>query len=409
MRSFLQFVSELTPEFKKNSLYIFLTYFFALFSYPLLRASTSAYFYEAYTSNEYSIATFVGIVGLMIVIGINNKFQPKFGVHRMYVFTCIAAIVSLILSFYFYKSGMKVMAFSLFAIKESYIVLLVHMCLAFANSFYSLEQIQRLFAPLGALGSLGGIIGGVLTVQLAKNYNTDTVFFVSLIFIAFAGFFFYLTKNTKVQGLKQSKSITPLRAISGIKKYVALIAFVVAMSQVVIFIADLQFNVIFEQIVDTADKRTAYLGEFYSYINLVSIILQFLVLPFILVRISTKNLFYFVPVLYFFLILLSFTFGVSSLMVTSGVFIMMKGTDYSIFAVAKEVVYHPLLSLQKFGAKYITDMFIYRLSKAIIAFVMAQIVIKDVTILSQLQVVFLILWVISVVLLFKEQKKININ
>ena len=70
-------------------------------------------------------------------------------------------------------------------------------------------------------------------------------------------------------------------------------------------------------------------------------------------------------------------------------------------------MYHPLLSLQKFGAKFITDMFVYRASKALIAFVFAQFLNLEMQFLSGLQFFFLTLWILLVFMLFKEQKKLN--
>ena len=75
---------------------------------------------------------------------------------------------------------MKPMAYTLFAIKEVYIVLLIHLCLAFSNSYFSMEQVKRLYGPLGGAGSIGGIIGGQLTSNIAKDYGTNVVLFTSL-------------------------------------------------------------------------------------------------------------------------------------------------------------------------------------------------------------------------------------
>ena len=99
--------------------------------------------------------------------------------------------------------------------------------------------------------------------------------------------------------------------------------------------------------------------------------------------------------------------GAGSLLASAFVFISLKGTDYSVFNVAKEVMYYPLDKMQKFGAKYITDMFIYRLAKALIAFAMAQYMLKDMMVLNLLQAAFISLWLILLVLLFKEQERVN--
>ena len=86
----------------------------------------------------------------------------------------------------------------------------------------------------------------------------------------------------------------------------------------------------------------------------------------------------------------------------------MKAIDYSLFSSAKEVMYHPLSRLQKYGAKYITDMFVYRLSKALISFVMSFYAAKELGFLNTVQLVCLGLWIICIYLLFKEQKNKNL-
>lgn len=407
MKNFIEFYNDLSADIKHTTLYICLSYFCVLFSYPLVRSATSAMFYDVYTSQQYSMASFIGVVVLMILIGINNKWQPKVGVHKIYLLTGILSVVSLLIGYAGYKLGFGWMTYMIFAIKEAYIVLLVGSCLAFANAFYDIFQFKRLIGPIGASGSLGGVLGGQLTSVLAKNYGTDIVFFVALVIIIVTTLVFYQTRHVKIKGLEPNKSITPLKAIRGIKTYVFLIALIVALSQFVIYIADLQFNIVFEKVVVEKDARTAYLGEFYSYVNMFSIFMQFVLMPFLLIRLSIKSVFFFIPILYIILGIGGLNYGVASLTVIGAIFIAMKGTDYSLFAASKDVMYHPLLSLQKFGAKFITDMFVYRTSKAIIAFIFAQIVNLQMDLLAQVQFFFLCLWILVIFILFKEQKKLN--
>lgn len=300
------------------------------------------------------------------------------------------------------------MAYALFAVKEVYIVLLIHLCLAFSNGYFSMEQVKRLYGPLGGAGSIGGIIGGQLTSNLAKSYGTDVVFYVSLVIILFTVIAFYQTRGAKLVEDKKEKDHTPLKSIAGVRKYVFLIASIVALTQFVIFIADLQFNIVFEKVVESKDARTAYLGDIYKYINIVTLFLQFVLLPYLLMRVSIKSLFFFVPILYLTLIFGGLSMGSGTLFVVAGVFISMKATDYSIFAVAKEVMYHPLESTQKFGAKYITDIFIYRTAKALIAFVMSFFAVKEMGSLNSVQAIFIALWFIAISFLFIEQKKKNL-
>lgn len=407
MKDFTSFFKELDATFKRNSIYIFLTYFFILLSYPLARSTTSAMFYEHYTSAQYSMAAFLGVSFLLVLIAINNKIQVKIGIHKLYAFTGICTIFIFGLSVLLLQLEIKQGAFLLFAIKESYVVLLLHLCLAFTNAYYSLDQVKVLFGPLGAVGALGGMLGGQITAQLAKNITPELILIPSMGFILISVFCFYKTISVKLPGVDKKNSITPIKAIQGVRKYVIYIAAIIALSQFVIFIADLQFNIMFEKMITSKVERTKYLGSFYTYVNLISFLLQFIVLPFILVRFKTKSIFTFIPLFYLALILGGFSFGAGSLFIVGGVFVMLKGCDYSIFNTVKEVMYTPLLSLQKFGAKYITDMFSYRTAKAFIAFIMATLSITNTTVLTIAQGIFILIWIILIHLLFIEQAKIK--
>jgi len=407
MRSFFSFVKDLDPSFKRNATYIFLTYFFILFSYPIVRSSVGAIFYEHYTSSDYSFATFNSILALIFIINFSNQAQEKLGVRFLFSIICMLTTLTLLGSYFFLDTGLKWMAYVLFATKEIYIVLLIHITLAYANSKFTLEQIKRLYGPLGAAGSIGGIIGGQLTSVVAKSYGTNVVFFVSVFSIMLCLIPFILTEKSEHKEIEKDESVTPIRTIGNIKKYVFLIASIVAVTQWVIFIADLQFNIVFESIVQNKNERTSYLGEIYTIINAVALFIQFIVLPIIMVRLSVKSIFFFIPLFYMLLVFGGLGLGGAILYVVAGVFISMKAIDYSVSSIVKEVMYHPLSRLQKYGAKYITDMFVYRSSKAIIAFIFAIYTTKNMTNLNILQALLILLWVWIVALLFKEQKRIS--
>lgn len=408
MKNYISFLKSLDKEVKRNGFFIFLTYFFALFSYPLVRSSIGALFYESYSANDYSFATFVSVVVLVFVISISNKVQKRIGIHKLYAIIGVLTVVSLIIAYILFQQGFEQMAYALFAIKEVYIVLLIHLCLAFSNAYFSIEQVKRLYGPLGGAGSIGGMIGGQLTSYLARGYGTDIVLFSSFAIILFTVVAFYQTKRAALVEVSKEKDLTPLKSIQGVKKYVFLIALIVALTQFVIFIADLQFNIVFEKIVHSKDARTAYLGDIYKYINIVTLFLQFVILPYLLMRVKIKSIFFFVPLLYLTLIFAGLSIGAGALFVVAGVFVSMKATDYSIFSVAKEVMYHPLESTQKFGAKYITDIFIYRSAKALIAFVMSFFAVKEMGHLNIVQAIFIMIWLVSIIFLFKEQKNKNL-
>lgn len=406
MKNVIQFLKDLPADRKRITTIFCFSYFFILFSYGFMRPATSAIFYDFYTGADYSFATFIGVSFLYVMIWVNNFLQTKIGVHKLLILMATVSVALLTLSFFASYGGIKEFAYLIFAIKESYIVVLIHMTLAFSNSYYEKDEFRQMIGPIGAFGSIGGILGGTLSSKVATSFGTNYVFAIALISIMISAIIFYFTKDAKIKGAEQSKSITPIQAVRGIKKYVFLIGCVIALSQFVIFIADLQFNLVFERVITEKDARAAYMGRFYSFVDGFALIMQFTVLPFLLTRVEIKKIFFFVPLLFAILIFGGLSLGIGSLFIVGSVFIMMKGTDYSIFNAAKEIMYQPLFSVQKFGAKYITDMFVYRVAKAAIAFVMAQSFASHFN-LNYMQFIFLSLWIVAVVLLFKEQERMK--
>ena len=190
----------------------------------------------------------------------------------------------------------------------------------------------------------------------------------------------------------------------GIRNYVLLIGLIVMLSQFVINIADFKFNLSFEQSIALSNERTAYLGTVYTWTNFISLILQFVLLPFLLPRVSERSIHMFIPFSYMFLLAGLLVGGEGIFALTAGFYIYLKASDYSLFSGGKELLYQPLLPEQKYGAKYLTDMLVYRASKALIAAVL--IYLQSSLILNMMMGLFLVIWLGLVVKIFGIHRKI---
>jgi len=97
-------------------------------------------------------------------------------------------------------------------------------------------------------------------------------------------------------------------------------------------------------------------------------------------------------------------------------FVVFKGTDYSLFSTVKELLYYGLNPRQKYGAKYIADILVYRFSKGIISVLLIVIssanflnffkLQSNMTLTTVLLFSFLIVWVFILKTLFKEREKL---
>jgi AAA family ATP:ADP antiporter len=297
----------------------------------------------------------------------------------------------------------KIFAYLSFIWKEICIVIQVHLLLGYANNYFKKEDFKFLVGPVGAIGSLGGILGGLATSYLSSRYGTRAVLDVGVLFVILP-FIFFLGTQSLQSFTEQNKSPVSSLDTPDLRRYVLLICAMVASAQFIINIADFKFNLAFEKVIPTADLRTSYLGDVYTWTNALTFLFQFLVLPLLLPRITEKRLHLFIPLSYMFCLLLMNLGGHIGLWPIAGLYIYFKAADYSFFSAGKELLYQPLASAQKYGAKYLTDMLVYRASKASIAVLL--IYLQSSFILDMMMGAFLLIWLIIVVKLFGLHRKL---
>jgi AAA family ATP:ADP antiporter len=397
--SFFKVLKESSSEFKKDLSFFLVSYFLVLFNYPLVRASTTALFFESHGAKSSPGAWIVALGLLTISIFILNQFQKRYSVQ--YLFAGASLFSGLVFLSGSFGIGARAFSYLGFIWKEVYIVIQVHLLLAYANNYFPKEHFKKLLGPVGAVGSLGGIAGGLMTSHLSGNGGTSLVLALGLACVMLPGALFYFTGHFTHQRQEHESPLASLKTPE-LRRYVALIAGLVIMTQFIINIADFRFNLSLEQMLTSSDARTGYLGHIYTWTNALTFGFQFLLLPFLLPRIKERSLHLFLPI--------SFALGTLVLVTSpalsaiSLVYVYFKGADYSLFSAAKELLYHPLAPDQKYGAKYLTDMLVYRGAKALIALML--IYLQTSSILNMLMMIFLGIWMTMVIKLFQLHAKL---
>lgn len=386
---FLNPLKDFNGEEKERFTFFLISYFFVLFNYPLIRASTTSLFFESFGAKSSPHAWLWSVLFLSVAVASSNWLQSKFSIQK--VFLIISSLSGVVFFF------TEFLGYVPFIWKDIYIVLQVHLLLAFVNQALNKETFKKLVGPIGAIGSLGGVLGGLLTSYLSASHGTSVVLVVASFCVLLPGIIFLKTKKIFSEQKESKDKISPLRSLTPeVKKYVFYIALIVGLTQFIINIADFEFNLTFEQSILGRELRTEYLGHLYSLTNFITLILQFFFVPLLLTRVNERKFHYLIPLSYF-LGLLLVIFG-GGLWGIAAFYIYLKACDYSFFSSAKELLYQPLTPAQKYGTKYITDMLVYRYSKALIAFVL--IYLQSLFMINTLMVVFLILWIWAIRKLF---------
>jgi AAA family ATP:ADP antiporter len=388
---------------RRNLILLATGYFFVLFNYPLVRASSTTFFVEAYGAKASPQGWLVAVFLLIIAVTLTNALQARQGFQRTFSIVSCASVALFTASYWAYQQGIREGAFVLFAWKEVYIVLQVHLFLAYTNAWLSRDDFKRWIGPIGAMGSLGGVLGGMLTTWWARDFGTGMTLLLGQLFVFLPAAIGLFLVRVETQVTPESPT-TPLSSLNtvAIRRYVACIAGLVALSQIVINIADFQFSLAFEAAISSASERTAYLGHLYTAQNALTLVLQLAVLPVLLRVISERTLHLFIPLSY--LICLAFGLSGSMLTATAILFTYLKASDYSLFSAGKELLYQSLAPLQKYGAKYLTDMFVYRTAKAGIAAVL--IYFQSPEMLLGMMTLALLAWPVLVWVTFSQYRRI---
>lgn len=393
-------VTHAPPEQKRNFIFLCMSYFMVLLNYPLMRATTSAMYMQAYGGSASPIIWLYSVAALAVIISIYNKLQNKIGIHSLFHFTSALSIIIFVFALVLFNQGVTFMAGVLYVWKEVYIVILVHLILGYTNSILKYEQAKEFYGPLGAMGSIGGIVGGVITSTMTKPYGVDFVIYLGCLGILINSVIFHFTLRTAQILPKVSIKENPIESIKGASRYVVLICLIVAMSQFCINIVNLKFDLMVAQMIPNQDDKAAYLGKLFSWINVATLVIQFIVIPPLFKYKSRRFTQYLIPLSYVIMSIVGMGMGAGVLSLVAGTFLMMKGIDYSLFTSSKELLYFPLSTMQKYGAKYITDMVVYRLSKGIIAVILIKF--QDLFALNMLMTASLAIWFIALIFLFKE-------
>jgi len=286
-----------------------------------------------------------------------------------------------------------VSVFLLYAWKEVYVVLLVEQFWALANSTFSVRGGKKAYGPLLLIGGIGAVAGSEVVAWLSTVWGSWGVYPLSpLLLLPFAGVMVLAHARPRVPAPADPQDATALtsqpsgregrgahpleteargagmdRGRGGLgfgllasSKFLASIAIVVGLGQVLVAALDVVFHQELELTIVGLDERSAYEGRFWGWVNGGSMVLQ-LAAPFLLKVMSVPLLHLLIPLTHIAAVAAMMAFG--GLFAAAAAFSWFKVVDYSIFRSCKEVLYVPLDFDSRYRAKMVIDMVVYRASK----------------------------------------------
>lgn len=342
--------------------------FFTLLGYELMRSSATVLFKAAYGAER--LPWVMACMPVVVLLGVwgYGQLLSRFGPRLTLQICSYASATLMVLGFALLKLEMIWVTPLLFLLKEFYVVLLIEQYWSYINSELDASSAKKLNGPITGIAGTGGVIGGILVAQLAIPLGTHAlVLLAALVLLPSAWIANYAYRRFGEPALTTDEPPKSLgegigwESVQRNPKLLSLL-FIVIASQVTAAVLDFKFQLILsDAFVGRIDEETAFQGQFWFVLNLVTVLVQFVVTPFLLTWVALRWVHLMMPALH--CCTIAWAVIEPTLFSVGLAFFLFKVFDYSVFRGAKELVYLPLGFDARYRAKEFIDVFGYRTSK----------------------------------------------
>jgi len=339
-----------------------------LCGYEFIRSVSASLFIDAYGAKNLPFAMALGPVATLILIYGYGRLLSATGPRAAIVATSAFSALVVLGCFAGIRAGAKPATAVLYAFREGYIVLLVEQVWSFINSTVRADEGSKLNGPVCGIASLGAIAGGLLVRRYATEIGSVNLLLLAAASFVPTGLFAaaaYWVGGEPKPAPDEAHGQHGHLGIGTLVHHRVLwrLALLIALTQVVSTVADLQFNRYVEAAMPERDLRTQWFGGFYATLNMGSAVFQFVVAPLLLAFVAHRFIHLTIPLVH--LGVLAAVFVRPGLWSAAGCYMVFKVLDYSVFRAVKELLYIPLSFDARYRAKEIIDAFVYRASKGV--------------------------------------------
>lgn len=364
--------SELLSYSKSEKLFIFFSMlcgFFISAESAVTKPSSTSIFLSAYTVKLYPYVWLVMVPVNLLVVTIYNRYLPKIGCFKMAITTVLITIGINEIGLH-YLGSVKSVPFILALWKDIYVLLMFQQLWSVIHAKIDKKRAKYLYGLIFGVGGIGAILGSLIPAMLAVKIGSASLLHITTpLFLLFLVCFYLAIRAAgfgagsvgDAQMKKFNGSLSEgfqLIRSSQILKYILLI---VIFMQVTSTLIEYQFSAHLEKSIPNVDLRTEYFGSIRGIINTVNLILQF-VGSFILIQcFGLKRSHVIIPGVLLMNAIGCLVYPTFRMLTYS--YTAIKGCDYSVFTIIKEMLYVPLKLEEKFKAKAVIDVFAYRTAK----------------------------------------------
>ena len=348
--------------------------FFLLAGYAFFRPSANSLFKEVFGAERLPMAMGFGVLGVLLAVWLYARVLSWGGPRKTFAISCGASAALILLHYLGLSMGLPWLVFTGYMLKEAYIVLIIEQYWSFLNSRITSSNARKLFGAVLGISSIGSILGSQVSARVVVDLGSEKMMLfaagLTLIAALLAEFGFRLAGEPVYQrepkkGFQDTLALKLFRS-NPVLKYIFL---VIVLTQVFSAVTELRFQSILESSFASTELQNQYENRFWSWVETVGLLLNFVVAPVLLSVLSLRFLHYLFPLLHLgsaAAVLLYPTIETVTLSL-----LVFKCTDYSLFRAAKEMLYIPFSFDARYRAKEVIDVFGYRAGKGAISFTIA--------------------------------------
>ena len=369
-------VVDLRPgEFRRVVLGFF-SFFLAIFGYYVLKPARDSLFLEHLGAKSLPYFYLASPIFLLAAVAVYRRMVDRLGRRALVLSVYAVAVGCALLFWLLYRLGLPHVTPAFYVWLSVFNLFVVLMFWTVANDVFSPEQGRRLYGFVGAGGIAGGMAGGWATDLLAVRLGTvDLLAVAAAIWALCAASTLALLRETReARGAARPGAAhgaaQPATALSWGERlgflrdpYALAIAFVVAGGTFLGTVFTLEFNSALGSVLTVRDARTAYFGFLYFRMNLIGLLIQVFITPFVHRTWGPGAGLAFLPVA--FLGVIGMISGTPELGMLGLTYISVGSLAYSINQSSRELLYVPTDRDFRWKAKAVIDAFCFRLGDAV--------------------------------------------
>lgn len=311
------------------------------------------------------------VVGMLYVYG---RLVSALGPRRTLAVTTLACAVAIIGGWLALIRGIHSVAPALYLLRSAYVVLLIEQYWSLINSSITESEAKRVNGPICGIASIGAIIGGLIGERATLAYGTTNMILIAGIMTLPAMILTSVAYSVAARSGHRA-DIHHLDAPSrpagdhlGMLSLLrnptlALLLGIVFTSQGLVTALGILFQGHLSDAFTDIDLQTSYSFRFYTWINGIAGICQFVIAPILLSVARNHHIQIILPAIM--LAFLGVYLDAPSLQTAGLAFMAFKVIDYSVLRASKEIYYVPMDFDARYRTKEVIDILGYRLGKGL--------------------------------------------